>query len=98
MIQKCNDIAKDMSRNEESDDTKTNTSIASQSHHQQHTKSIAQEYEAEAALIVENKTQRDNIVRNKSIAVGLFAFITLRSGRGISSLVRKAIANRSSAN
>jgi len=98
MIQKCNDIAKDMSRNDdESDDTKTNASIASQSHHQQHnTKSIAQEYEAEAALIVENKTQRDNIVRNKSIAVGLFAFITLRSGRGISSLVRKAIANRSS--
>jgi len=100
MIQKCNDIAKDMSRNDDkNDNTKTNTSIASQSYHhqQQHnTKSIAKEYEAEAALIVENKTQRDNIVRNKSIAVGLFAFITLRSGRGISSLVRKAIANRSS--
>lgn len=100
MIQKCNDIAKDMARNEENDiNTKTNASIASQSYHhqQQHnTKSIAKEYEAEAALIVENKTQRDNIVRNKSLAVGLFAFITLRSGRGISSLVRKAIANRSS--
>jgi len=101
MIQKCNDIAKDMARNDDENDTdtKTNTSIASQSYHhqqQQHnTKSIAKEYEAEAALIVENKTQRDNIVRNKSIAVGLFAFITLRSGRGISSLVRKAIANRS---
>lgn len=52
-----------------------------------------QEYGAEAALIIENKARRDAAVRNKSLAVGLLSFVTLRSGRGLSSWTRKAIAN-----
>ena len=84
MIRKCNQIAEVMSRsnNEESN--------AQQLSHP----TVAEEYSAEAALIVENKSKRDADVRNKSLAVGLFSFVALRSGRGLSSWMRKAIANR----
>jgi len=58
--------------------------------------SISDQYSAEAALIVENKSKRDATVRNKSIALGLFSFVTLRSGRGLSSWVRKSMAANSS--
>lgn len=56
--------------------------------------SVAEEYSAEAALIVSNKSKRDALVRNKSLALGLFTFVALRSTRGLSAVVRKALANR----
>jgi len=58
---------------------------------------LSKEYEAETNLIVENKAKRDSVVRNKSLAVGAFAFVSLRTGRGLSSWLRRSIANRSSA-
>ena len=79
MVRKCSEIAQDMSRNEE-----TNKKL-----------SMAEEYSAEADLIVSNKEHRDALVRNKSIAVGVCSFVALRSGRGLSSFIRKAIAKRS---
>ena len=86
MGRKCTEIAKDMSRSEQ--DTSQQTTPTQQNY------SIADEYSAEAELIVQNKAQRDAAVRNKSIAVGLFFFVTLRTGRGLSSFLRKTIANR----
>lgn len=56
--------------------------------------SMAEEYSAEAALIVENKSKRDAVVRNKSLALGLFSFITIRGGRGFSALVRRSITTK----
>ena len=56
--------------------------------------SMAEEYSAEAALIVENKSKRDAVVRNKSLALGLFSFITIRGGRGFSAFVRRSIATK----
>ena len=88
MVRKCSEIAQDMSRNE----TNKKDTIAHQ--HQQHP-SMAEEYSAEADLIVSNKEHRDALVRNKSIAVGVCTFVALRSGRGLSSFIRKAIAKRS---
>ena len=88
MVRKCSEIAQDMSRNE----TNKKDTIAHQ--HQQHP-SMAEEYSAEADLIVSNKEHRDALVRNKSIAVGVCSFVALRSGRGLSSFIRKAIAKRS---
>ena len=87
MGRKCSEIAKDMSRSELDTSQQTITT-------QQQNYSMADEYNAEAELIVQNKAQRDAAVRNKSIAVGLFSFVTLLSGRGLSSFVRKTIANR----
>ena len=86
MGRKCSEIAKDMSRSEQ--DTSQQTTPTQQQN------SMADEYSAEAELIVQNKAQRDAAVRNKSIAVGLFFFVTLRTGRGLSSFLRKTIANR----
>ena len=88
MVRKCSEIAQDMSRNE----TNKKDTIAHQ--HQQHP-SMVEEYSAEADLIVSNKEHRDALVRNKSIAVGVCTFVALRSGRGLSSFIRKAIAKRS---
>lgn len=56
---------------------------------------MAQQYGAEAALIVENKSKRDAVVRNKAVALGLFSFVAMRGGRGLSSLVRRSIAANS---
>ena len=85
MIGKCSQIAEGMSRSNRDDERN-----AQQLSHP----TVADEYSAEAALIVENKSKRDADVRNKSLAVGIFSFVALRSGRGLSSWVRKSIANR----
>lgn len=110
MSRKCSQIAADMSRNEEmasqqppagvnhvdaaskipSPSTSATNTTATAAH------SMADQYSAEAALIVENKSKRDTTVRNKSIALGLFSFVTLRSGRGLTSWVRKSIAKNNS--
>lgn len=58
-------------------------------------RSMAEEYSAEAALIVESKSQRDAAVRNKSLALGLFSFVALRSGRGLSLWMKKIVASKS---
>jgi len=55
--------------------------------------SMSEEYSAEASLIIENKSKRDETLRNKSLAVGLLSFVALRSGRGITSWMRSLIAN-----
>ena len=94
MVRKCSEIAQDMSRKE----TNKNDTVALQQQQQQQQQqqhSMAEEYSAEADLIVSNKEQRDALVRNKSIAVGVCSFVALRSGRGLSSFIRKAIAKRS---
>ena len=57
--------------------------------------SMAEQYGAEAAMIVENKSKRDAVVRNKAVALGLFSFVAMRSGRGLSALVRRSIAANS---
>lgn len=62
MLQKCSQIAPSMNENENNDNGK----------------SFAGEYSAEAALIVENKSRRDAEVRNKSVALGLMTFVSLR--------------------
>jgi len=98
MIRKCSHIAEDMRRSEDSiakqsiqstSSSNTATPATAAGHHY----TMAEEYSAEAALIVENKSKRDAVVMNKTIAVGLFSFVTLRSGRGLSSFMRKSIAN-----
>jgi len=57
-----------------------------------HSLSMGEEYSAEAALIVESKSKRDATVRNKSLALGLFSFVALRSGRGLGSWIKRMIA------
>jgi hypothetical protein len=106
MSRKCNRIAQDnnnMSRRSEENATlsrpaaptnNANSIIGSGRQKPTTTHSIAEEYGAEAALIVENKAKRDAAVRNKAVALGIFSFVTLRSGRGLSSWIRKSIANR----
>lgn len=54
---------------------------------------MAEEYSAEAALIVENKGNRDALVMTKSLTAGLLSFVALRSGRGLTSFMRKTIMN-----
>jgi len=102
MARKCSQIAEDMSRSEQeiqitSQPSPSNCGTKSQNNGPaaglKSLSSMAEEYSAEAALIVENKSKRDAAVRNKSLALGLFSFVTLRSGRGLSSWVRKSIAN-----
>jgi hypothetical protein len=58
--------------------------------------SMAEQYGAEAAMIVENKSKWDAVVRNKATALGLFSFVAMRSGRGLSALVRRSITANSS--
>jgi hypothetical protein len=70
----------------------SSSSSSSTTHHH----SMAEEYGAEAALIIENKERRDATVRNKSLALGIFSFVALRSGRGLTSWMRRAIATRAS--
>jgi len=108
MVRKCSQIAEDMTRSEEGNAASQSSlgSSVDPSHGQTRTNdgsilgrpkshpSMAEEYGAEAALIVENKSKRDAAVRNKAVALGLFSFVTLRSGRGLSSWVRKSIAKR----
>ena len=79
MIRACSQIGDDMMRGK--------TTALSQP-------SMAEDYSAEAALIVENKSKRDAIVRNKSLALGVFSFITIRGGRGFSAFVRRSIATK----
>eukprot|EP00571_Detonula_confervacea_P009156 CAMPEP_0172318042 /NCGR_PEP_ID=MMETSP1058-20130122/33718_1 /TAXON_ID=83371 /ORGANISM="Detonula confervacea, Strain CCMP 353" /LENGTH=440 /DNA_ID=CAMNT_0013032765 /DNA_START=59 /DNA_END=1381 /DNA_ORIENTATION=+ len=96
MSAKCTRIAADMSRNEEMTSQQQQSPRAPTTTTAAANHSMAEQYSAEAALIVENKSKRDATVRNKSIALGLFSFVTLRSGRGLSAWVRKSIAaNRS---
>ena len=83
MINKCSRIAADMSDDETAQKKTKN--------------SLAKDYSAEANLIIENKSRRDAEVRNKTLAVGLCVFGVLRAGRGISSTVRNAAANRAAA-
>ena len=88
MIRKCSDIAEDMKRSSEGSSIGNPSILPTVGRH-----SIAEEYSAEAALIVENKSKRDAVVMTKAMTVGLFSFVALRSGRGLSSLMRKSIAN-----
>jgi hypothetical protein len=82
MIKKCSQIAEDMSEHEDA----TSTEYKSDS--------LASDYSAEANLIIENKSKRDAVVRNKTIAVGLCVFGMLRGGRGVSQWMRNAAAHR----
>jgi len=66
--------------------------IPSRNNSGSHSLSMGEEYSAEAALIVESKSKRDATVRNKTLALGLFSFVALRSGRGLSSWIKKLIA------
>jgi hypothetical protein len=81
MIEKCSKIAADMSQEGNSPSTSS-----------QH--SLADDYGAEANLIIENKSRRDAEVRNKTIAAGVCVFGLLRGGRGLSSWMRNAAADR----
>ncbi|KAL9184558.1 hypothetical protein ACHAXT_012528 [Thalassiosira profunda] len=92
MVRKCGRIAEDMSRAEEKGASQPLT--APKSAHAQPSHRLAEEYGAEASMIVENKSRRDALVRNKSVALGVFSFVALRSGRGLGAVVRKTIANR----
>ncbi|KAL7538914.1 hypothetical protein ACHAXR_008877 [Thalassiosira sp. AJA248-18] len=106
MMRKCNEIARDMEGGGDggimtpqslpSSATAASAQLlkSPSSSHNNNSSSIADEYSAEAALIVENKSKRDALVRNKSLALGLLSFVTLRSGRGLSAWVRKSIAAR----
>lgn len=85
MIEKCSQIAQDMS-NQEGDTTSTSQP--------KKTSSLACDYSAEANLIIENKARRDAEVRNKTLAVGFCMFGLLRGGRGVRSWMRNATANR----
>jgi hypothetical protein len=79
MVRKCSQIGEDMTRG--------GAGAAAG-----HSASLAEQYAAEAATIVENKLRRDAVVRNKAVALGLFTFVAIRSGRGLSALVRRSIA------
>jgi len=78
MARKCSQIAKQMSDDENDDENAANSSkngsMASTAGDD-----LAKEYLAEANLIVENKSKRDAQVRDKSLAMGFFTFISLRS-------------------
>ncbi len=89
MIRKCSDIAEDMKRSEVSATPSIAGSVVAPAVHQ----TLADEYSAEAALIVENKSNRDAVVMSKAMTLGLLSFVALRSGRGLSSFMRKSIAN-----
>ncbi len=92
MIHKCSEIAQDMKRSEASASAGASPSVAAiEAPAGRHT--MAEEYSAEAALIVENKSNRDAVVMSKAMTLGLLSFVALRSGRGLSSLMRKSIAN-----
>mmetsp|Transcript_29674 Transcript_29674/g.63034 ORF Transcript_29674/g.63034 Transcript_29674/m.63034 type:complete len:362 (-) Transcript_29674:278-1363(-) len=103
MLRKCSQIAEDMSRSEQENTSprlspinedaisvgsRQNCAVAEMKSH-----SMAEEYGAEAALIVENKSKRDAAVRNKSLALGIFSFAALRGGRGLGSWARRWIGN-----
>lgn len=93
MAARCSQIAEDMSRNEERDVVARR--LPTLSHRGARRPSASEEYGAEAALIVENKARRDEATRDRALALGLFAFVTLRSGRGLSGWMKRAIAGRS---
>lgn len=78
MIEKCTKIAKEMDREDNSSNR---------------IRSLAQDYSAEANLIIENKSRRDAEVRNKTIAMGVCTFGLLRGGRGLGSLMKKMAMN-----
>jgi hypothetical protein len=82
MIQKCSQIAADMSEHEN----------AASKEHTSH--SLADDYSAEANLIIENKSRRDAEVQNKTLVTGLCVFGLLRGGRGMSMWIRNMAANR----
>jgi hypothetical protein len=75
MIHKCSQIAEDMKRSEASASPSIAAIVAPASHH-----TMAEEYSAEAALIVENKFNRDAVVMSKAMTLGLLSFVALRSG------------------
>lgn len=78
MARKCSQIAEQMS-NDESNNEKSINSSRNKPMAATAVGDQAQEYLAEANLIVENKTKRDSQVRDKSLALGFFTFISLRS-------------------
>lgn len=84
MSKKCNQIAEGVSQEEGNEATTSQPTLDSG----------GEEYSAEAALIVENKSKRDAVARNKAVALGIFSFVTMRTGRGLSSWMRKSIASR----
>jgi len=93
MAARCSQIAEDMSRNEERGVVARRLQMLPDCGARR--PSAADEYGAEAALIVENKARRDEATRDRALALGLFAFVTLRSGRGLSGWMKRAIASRS---
>jgi hypothetical protein len=99
MIRKCSHIAEDMRRSEDSianqsiQPTSSSSNAAAPATAAGRHQTMAEEYSAEAALIVENKSKRDAVVMNKAIAVGISSFVTLRSCRGLSRVMRKSITS-----
>ncbi|KAL7463262.1 hypothetical protein ACHAXS_003639 [Conticribra weissflogii] len=78
MAKKCSQIAEQMSDDKNCNKNSMN-SFESESLAATAGDDLAEEYIAEANLIVENKSKRDAQVRNKSLALGFFTFISLRS-------------------
>jgi hypothetical protein len=82
MRRKCTLIGEDM----------TNASSSSSSS----SSSLSEQYGAEAAMIIENKSRRDAFVRDRTIALGISSFVALRGCRGIASMIsrgRRAMAS-----
>ena len=82
MIKKCSQIAADMSEHE-------NTASNERTLH-----TLADDYSAEANLIIKNKMRRDAEVQKKTLVTGLFVFGLLRGGRGMRMWIRNMAANR----
>mmetsp|Transcript_19692 Transcript_19692/g.39710 ORF Transcript_19692/g.39710 Transcript_19692/m.39710 type:complete len:428 (+) Transcript_19692:199-1482(+) len=74
MARKCSRIAEELSDAEND----TATAASSKNYSTSSSSKSIKEYSAEANLIIENKSKRDAEVRNKSLALGILTFFSLR--------------------